>query len=134
MRYGRLLATGVIQPTELSQAYRVRIEYAEGEAPEAHIVSPALRPREDGGPIPHVYPGPRPCLYLPDADEWNSSKAIAITIVPWLALWLFFYEVWHATGEWCGGGVHPPPGPDEKLLPQPAGGGILVDGKPRRST
>jgi hypothetical protein len=33
---------------------------------------------------------------------------IADTIVPWLILWLFYYEIWHVTGEWKGGGVHPP--------------------------
>jgi len=27
-------------------------------------------------------------------------------------LWLFYYEIWLATGEWCGGGVHP-----EKRIP-----------------
>jgi hypothetical protein len=29
------------------------------------------------------------------------------TIVPWAALWLFFFEEWLATDEWKGGGVHP---------------------------
>ena len=32
---------------------------------------------------------------------------IALTIVPWLSLWLFYYEVWRATGTWYGGGTHP---------------------------
>jgi hypothetical protein len=27
--------------------------------------------------------------------------------VPWLLLWLSFYELWLITGEWHGGGVHP---------------------------
>jgi hypothetical protein len=30
---------------------------------------------------------------------------IATTIIPWLSLWLYYYEVWHATGEWMGGGI-----------------------------
>jgi len=30
---------------------------------------------------------------------------LADTIVPWLMSWLFFYEIWHAIGEWLGGGV-----------------------------
>ncbi|HYM07249.1 MAG TPA: hypothetical protein VE377_25720 [Candidatus Dormibacteraeota bacterium] len=27
------------------------------------------------------------------------------SIIPWLALWLMFYEMWRATGEWYGGGI-----------------------------
>ena len=57
--------------------------------------------------IPHVYPGPRPCPYLPGSGEWSLDQFVADTIVPWTSLWLYHYEVWHATGEWLGGGVHP---------------------------
>ena len=32
---------------------------------------------------------------------------IADTILPWTSLWLYFYELWHATGQWLGGGEHP---------------------------
>ena len=32
---------------------------------------------------------------------------IADTIVPWTQEWLFFYEIWLATNEWCGGGHTP---------------------------
>ena len=28
-------------------------------------------------------------------------------LVGWAAEWLFFYEVWLATGMWLGGGLHP---------------------------
>jgi hypothetical protein len=31
---------------------------------------------------------------------------IATTIVPWLALWLFYYEIWRITGKWLGKGAH----------------------------
>ncbi|MDY0295864.1 MAG: hypothetical protein RB296_00975 [Acidobacteriota bacterium] len=31
---------------------------------------------------------------------------IAKTIVPWASEWLIFYELWLATGEWLGGGIH----------------------------
>ena len=34
---------------------------------------------------------------------------LATTIVPWCSEWLFYYELWLATGEWLGGGVHPHP-------------------------
>ncbi|MGH8092034.1 MAG: hypothetical protein ACREIF_00990 [Chthoniobacterales bacterium] len=36
---------------------------------------------------------------------------LADTIVPWTSRWLYFYEIWLATGEWMGGGIpHDPPG------------------------
>jgi len=35
---------------------------------------------------------------------WVSTEE---TIVPWACLWLYYYEVWHTTGEWLGGGLHP---------------------------
>ena len=31
---------------------------------------------------------------------------LANTIVPWVADWLYYYEVWLFTGEWEGGGIH----------------------------
>lgn len=121
MRGERMLATGMIQPTALSEVYLVRIEYALGEAPRAYVLRPALRPRDNGDPIPHTYPGPRPCLYLPDSGEWTQSKSIAATIVPWLTLWLLFYEVWHATGDWLGGGSHPLSLPEDKQVKESGG-------------
>ena len=36
-----------------------------------------------------------------------GGQKFAETIVPWACLWLYYYEVWHATGEWLGGGLHP---------------------------
>ena len=32
---------------------------------------------------------------------------IAETIIPWASEWLLHYEIWLATGEWQGGGIHP---------------------------
>ena len=37
---------------------------------------------------------------------------IADTIVPWAQEWLYYYEIWLATNEWCGGG-HIPTSQDE---------------------
>ncbi len=33
---------------------------------------------------------------------------ISETIVPWVNLWLFFFEEWLISNDWKGGGVHPP--------------------------
>jgi hypothetical protein len=100
---------GPVKPSAMSHEYQVRIVYEFGDSPKVWVLSPALKPRCDGGRIPHVYGGPRPCLYLPNSGEWRPDRYIADTIIPWTSLWLYYYEVWHATGEWLGGGVHPDP-------------------------
>lgn len=98
---------GDITPTASSEKYQVRITYRLGLPPQVYIVSPELQNAPDGTPTPHTYPGKRLCLYFPEAKEWDSSMAIGRTMVPWAALWLYFYEVWLATGKWEGGGKHP---------------------------
>lgn len=118
-----LIVVGEVQPMPLSETYRVRIVYVFGQAPEAHVDEPALKSRDDGCPIPHVYEGPRPCLYLPGTGEWTGKEMIAETVIPWLLLWLFYYELWHATGRWDGGGVHPG---DLADLPLPPSSGVAA--------
>jgi hypothetical protein len=104
---GQLIAKGDLQPDELCRIYRVEIRLPCDGAPEVRVLNPALRPRSPSEAIPHMYDQERLCLYLPGSGEWAPYKAIALTIVPWASLWLYFYEVWHATGVWLGGGVEP---------------------------
>jgi len=104
-RDGTLVWRGRVLPHEGCRLYRVRVEYRRGQYPSVTIEEPRLKPREPGGVIPHTYPGPRPCLFYWREDEWNATMLIADTIIPWTMEWLFFYEYWHATGEWQGGGV-----------------------------
>lgn len=98
--------TGVIQPTPASGTYEVRIQYEFKLFPKVWVVNPELITRESGETIPHLYSDDHLCLYLPAKREWTKNMAIATTIVPWTSLWLYHYEIWHATGEWLGGGVH----------------------------
>ena len=102
--------SGIVQPTALSRRYRVDLRYDDGAAPTVEVVEPRLAGRPDNPSIPHVYEGNRPCLYRPNTGEWDPLQFIAETVVPWLVLWLFYYEIWQATGEWLGGGEHPPTG------------------------
>ena len=95
-----------ITPSPLSQTYDVKLSYKLGSSPRVELVSPPLETR-DGRKPTHLYEGDRLCLYLPNADEWNASMLLVDTIVPWTAEWLLNYEIWLATGEWCGGGIHP---------------------------
>lgn len=57
--------------------------------------------------IPHLYPNGSLCLYYPDYNEWHANDSWADSIIPWTSLWLYFFELWIATGEWLGGGIHP---------------------------
>lgn len=120
VKKGLLVCHGVIRPTEVSGVYRVRIEYRAKESPKVYVEDPPLRRRSPEERIPHTYEQSRPCLFLPGAGEWRSDKYIAMTIVPWLSEWLFYYEVWHATGEWLGGGVHPQSPVEPDAIPEAA--------------
>ena len=44
--------------------------------------------------------------YYKRAKEWDKTKFIAETIIPWTSEWLLHYEIWVATGTWHGGGIH----------------------------
>jgi hypothetical protein len=46
------------------------------------------------------------CIYYKRAKEWDETKFIADTIIPWTSEWLLHYEIWVATGTWQGGGIH----------------------------
>ncbi len=106
---GELRWRGTLRPTPMSNQYVVRLRYRRA-AVDCWVVHPKLEQRNGEHP-PHLYPSKDPtdllCLFLPRANEWDGSQAIATTIVPWASEWLFFYEAWLATGEWLGGGEHP---------------------------
>ena len=95
-----------LQPSPLSNTYKVRLQYKLDERPDVEVLDPKIEER-DGRRPPHLYPKGRLCLYLPRMNEWNGDMLLADTIVPWISEWLLNYEIWLATGEWCGGGEHP---------------------------
>lgn len=107
VKSGVLVATGDLRPSELSLRYTIRVTQHGGERPDVRVLKPELRCREGEDEIPHMYGQERLCLFLPGSGGWSPDDPIALTIIPWASLWLYFYEVWHATGEWLGGGVHP---------------------------
>ena len=75
--------------------------------PELVVVDPPLEKNSKGESSPHLYAGDLLCVYHPLRNEWDSSKIIADTIISWISLWLYYYEVWLATGDWKGEGDHP---------------------------
>jgi hypothetical protein len=98
---------GILQPTPPSEKYEIEIGYKLNQSPRVFVLQPELRPRSENEPVPHTYEEDCLCLYLPWGGEWTPQKFIADTIIPWTSLWLYYYELWHAAGEWRGGGVHP---------------------------
>ena len=106
IRGGELIGQGSMQPAPRCLTYLFALSYRVGENPKVTIIDPPLRCRADQSKIPHTYGTDEPCVFRPGVD-WSKADSVATTIIPWLATWLFYYEVWHATGEWCGGGEHP---------------------------
>lgn len=106
VKRNRLRWRGSLAPTPMSETYSVRLEYTLEKSPRVHVEYPALVER-DGEELPHVYPDGALCLYYPRAGEFSKRLFLAQTVVPWTSEWLFHYELWHVTGEWLGGGIHP---------------------------
>ena len=110
LRVGGFTWNCTLQPTPLSREYDVRIEFSRGQSPEVYIDKPDLVALADGRTVPHVYEQSptRLCLYLPGSGEWHDRLLVGQTVIPWASLWLFYFEDWLVSGEWRGGGQHPP--------------------------
>jgi hypothetical protein len=93
--------TGQVQPSDLSRAYAIRIDYERRHYPVVRVLAPDLVATEAGF-LPHTYDDGTLCLH--DVGQWNEAMLIVDTIIPWTAEWLLHYEMWVATGEWFGDG------------------------------
>ena len=98
-RWHRGVATwcGTLQPREGGTVYPARIKMKGRSRPRVTIPDLPLIPRP-----PHLYPDASLCLYCPRDGSWHPGLAIARTIVPWTAEWLYFFEAWQETGVWWG--------------------------------
>ena len=101
----QLRCVGRLQPTATSDKYTFELEYKVPTRPHVRVIRPELRLAEGHTKLPHVFPGNELCLYM--SPEWRPDRRIDQFIIPWISLWLFFYEVWLASGEWLGGGHEP---------------------------
>lgn len=108
VRMGRLCWKYASVPTPLSREYGIRIVHATGKVPVTYVDSPDLVALGGGRRIPHVYSEVplRLCLFRPGRGDWAPHMPLDRTVVPWTALWLFFFEEWLASGVWKGGGEH----------------------------
>ena len=90
--------TGKLRPTAKSREYLVEITYTLYSIPQVFILRPKLHPN-----APHIYKKSGAlCLYYPEDGSWNNRKLLGNTIFLWTAEWLYYYELWLATGEWFG--------------------------------
>lgn len=106
MARNSLSIKGDLKPTPRSRSYHFKLKYSIGNRPRIKITNPELKRNFNNDRIPHVYAGNELCLYYPKYREFNSKYLISEYIIPWISLWLYYYEVWHITGEWLGGGIH----------------------------
>lgn len=97
---------GFVQPTALCSRYKIKIRYSRGFNPQVFVLDPILICRPDRKLIPHMFDQRSLCLFRTRNRHWTSKMLISRTIVPWAALWLYYYELWHSLGEWRGGGEH----------------------------
>ena len=101
---------GKIRPSPLSREYCVLIKFKMWKSPSVWILGDELQ-KLDSPEFPHRYQIDKEnqmveiCLYR--YREFTTYKFLSKTIVPWTVEWLYFYELWLATGEWYGGGDHP---------------------------
>jgi hypothetical protein len=104
--------TGQINPAPICDTYTVRITWSPGSSrPVVRVLSPHLETRT-GERLPHVFGDDSLCLHY--HEEWTPKLKIAESIIPWASEWLYFYEIWLATGVWHGGG-HEPARSDPKV-------------------
>ncbi len=112
-RQRSIIWTGPWRPTELSNEYTLQIVYRQSFRPRIAVLHPQLELALGQAKLPHVYEDGQKDICVHRPEEWNKSMSIALTIMPWISQWLYFYEAWVLTGKWLGKGTHP-------LLPQHA--------------
>ena len=88
--------TGQLIPTPLSVTYTIETTYRRHHSPQVWVRHPQLQVTKEDFKIVHIYREGCLCLYA--NEEWRPSMTLSSTIVPWAAEWLFYYEMWLATG------------------------------------
>lgn len=107
---GVLYWNGKLCPSQLSRTYNVKLKYKLKKHPIVTVSGENLKKLDDPN-FPHVFNIDLEkwlieiCLYY--NEEFNSQMLLADTIIPWTVEWLYYYEIWLATGNWYGGGKHP---------------------------
>ena len=92
---------GVVQPRPDGQVFILDMDAGDRSGAVLRIwcLEPALVPTKETGRPPHTFADGSLCVNDRDATEYEF---IALTTVPWIYSWLFFYEHWLETGTWDG--------------------------------
>lgn len=104
-----LICTGEITPSEECDTYRIQIKLPAGMIPHVRILNPEIAPSTRI----HMYTSGDLCLYKPNEQPWKVSDYIHKKIVPWIAEWLVYYELFKITGQWLGPEATHDSGPKE---------------------
>lgn len=100
----RVVWSGVLRPTSISESYLVTIDYKQNQLPSVRVLTPIIEvPREKYAEV-HLYADGSLCLHA--EEDWNPGRPIANTIVLWTSEWLLYFELWKSTGHWHGGGEY----------------------------
>ncbi|MFM2386363.1 MAG: hypothetical protein RL660_1120 [Bacteroidota bacterium] len=106
----QLVWSNTICPSPIGDNYKIKLEYSTHSKPNVFVLSPKPLLLANGKTqLEHCYDQQkqRLCLYVPNSGEWTAQKLLTQTIIPWTYDWLYHYEIWLATGNWTGGGIHP---------------------------
>lgn len=107
----KLVWQGKIQPTPLSRLYSIKVICRDLYSRPKVILHGNNIMGIERQDFPHHFAINKEkmevelCLHMP--YEFNHTQLISDTIILWAQEWLFFYEIWLATGEWRGGGHTP---------------------------
>ena len=102
---GTGLWRGTLQPREISPVYSVLMKYKVGAIPRIWVTSPPLR-----SDAPHRYKDGSLCLFWHKEWNWDPDQDLSVTVMPWAAIWIYYYELWLDVGEWLVESVsHSPP-------------------------
>ena len=98
LRNNNLRCTGYITPSEGFETYTLQIDYKNGSTPKVKVLSPNVAYDHNA----HMYKDSSLCLFHPKETPWRKIYNIHETIIPWIAEWLVFYELYKIYGVWIG--------------------------------
>lgn len=108
-----------LKPTEQSVDYKIKLSVdLRKQKVKAFVVEPDIHKVHKNKNMPHVYSDGSLCLYYPSYNEFNYKDNWVETLIPWISLWLYYYELWEMTGTWLGGGIHPGQVPQSIKVPK----------------
>lgn len=99
----------LIKSTNTNMEYTIKIKYDNlYKMPNVFLLKDNLPTRLDEN-IPHIYGTStirgkeylKLCTFYP-GEDWNNKMILATTVFLWAIEWIYFYELWIVSGQWCG--------------------------------